>query len=198
MNDKHPPRLAAAGAGLPPLERLVSRAALTVFAATVSREAVLKRFRTEVQRAIDLVQPLSTEVATRRVLIPRPLGLEDSSRYWSPCMTLEHLVIVNLGIAGIIRGLCAADDSKPQGQSLTEVRIEDVKPSEDAGPEQIDRLRKAAEVYTKTVSHPLSLKTTARHPHPWFGPMDAAHWHALAAVHCGLHRRQIVSILRSG
>ena len=43
-----------------------------------------------------------------------------------------------------------------------------------------------------------SLKKAARHSHPWFGPMDAAHWHALAAVHNGLHRRQIVSILRHG
>ena len=32
------------------------------------------------------------------------------------------------------------------------------------------------------------LKTSIRLPHPWFGPLDAAGWPALAAGHMGIHR----------
>ena len=41
------------------------------------------------------------------------------------------------------------------------------------------------------------LKTSIRLPHPWFGPLDAAGWPALAAGHMGIHREQIVRILRA-
>ena len=40
------------------------------------------------------------------------------------------------------------------------------------------------------------LKTPLRYEHPWFGPLDAAGWHALAAGHMGIHRRQLENILR--
>jgi len=33
-------------------------------------------------------------------------------------------------------------------------------------------------------------------PHPWFGPLDAAGWHALAAGHMAIHRVQIERILQ--
>ena len=149
------------------------------------------RFHRESKAAIALVQPLSEEVAKTPVLIPRPIGIEDSSRHWSAAMVLEHLVTVNLGIAGVIRALSSPGNE----DELSEVRIQDVKPSESAGLEQIERLRKAAEIYGKTVTRLKDLRTTARHPHPWFGPLDARGWHALAAIHNGLHRRQIEMIV---
>jgi len=40
------------------------------------------------------------------------------------------------------------------------------------------------------------LKTELRYAHPWFGPLDAAGWHALAAGHMGIHRMQIERILK--
>jgi hypothetical protein len=40
------------------------------------------------------------------------------------------------------------------------------------------------------------LKTALRFPHPWFGPLDAAAWHALSATHLGIHRDQIAEITR--
>jgi hypothetical protein len=39
------------------------------------------------------------------------------------------------------------------------------------------------------------LKTAARYAHPWFGPLDAAGWHALAASHMAIHRAQIAKII---
>ena len=191
MADEHKDlKLAAPGAGLPFVERLVSRTVLKIYAAWATKDQVLRRFQLEAEAAIALVEPLSEEAAKTPVLIPRPLGLEDSSRNWSAAMTLEHLVIVNLGIAGIIRAL---GSDEPE---LTEVRIEDVKPSEAAGLEQIERLRRAVEIYERTIKQQDDLRTPLRHPHPWFGPLDARGWHALAAIHNGLHRRQIQMIVR--
>ena len=34
-----------------------------------------------------------------------------------------------------------------------------------------------------------------RDAHPWFGPMDASAWHALAGTHMGIHRAQIADII---
>jgi hypothetical protein len=45
----------------------------------------------------------------------------------------------------------------------------------------------------KAASH---LKTKLRYPHPWFGPMDAHGWYALAAGHLAIHRGQIERILQ--
>ena len=187
-NAQQNPKLADPGAGLPLVERLVSRTALTVYAAWSTKEQILQRFHREAEAAIALVEPLREEAARTPVLIPRPLGLEDSSRNWSAAMTLEHLVIVNLGIAGVIRAL---GSDEPE---LAEVRIQDVKPSEAVGLEQIERLRSAVEIYERTIKQ--QDEPQLRHPHPWFGPLDARGWHALAAIHSGLHRRQIQTIVR--
>ena len=39
------------------------------------------------------------------------------------------------------------------------------------------------------------LKTKVRFAHPWFGPLDAFGWAAMAGTHMGIHRAQIQSIL---
>jgi hypothetical protein len=41
-----------------------------------------------------------------------------------------------------------------------------------------------------------NLKTELRYAHPWFGPLDAAGWHTLAAGHLGIHRVQIEQIIQ--
>jgi len=35
------------------------------------------------------------------------------------------------------------------------------------------------------------------HPHPWCGSLVAAHWHALAPVHNGVHRRHVERIAKA-
>jgi hypothetical protein len=39
-----------------------------------------------------------------------------------------------------------------------------------------------------------TLRTRLRFSHPWFGPLDAATWLRLGAMHLGLHRRQLLLI----
>lgn len=68
------------------------------------------------------MQPLTDEVGKRRVLAPRLTGLEDSSRYWSPFMVVEHLVIVDDNMLGILADLVAGR------RHPAPARIEDFKP----------------------------------------------------------------------
>src|SRR5262245_52115078 len=94
MNQEDPQaQLQPPGAGLPAFELFVSRAGLRLLKLFVSREGASRWFRTEADRVLALARSLDPADATRRVLIPRLAGLEDSSRYWSVCMTLEHLCI---------------------------------------------------------------------------------------------------------
>jgi hypothetical protein len=41
-----------------------------------------------------------------------------------------------------------------------------------------------------------NLKTKTRFSHPWFGPLDASGWHAMAGSHMAIHRKQIERILQ--
>ena len=95
MKSPNAPTLAAPGAGLPAPELWIARVLFALKRLFGSREAFTARF--EQERAA-IRQLLSTSDPARRgqqVLIPRLRGLEDSSRFWSVWMTLEHLSITN-------------------------------------------------------------------------------------------------------
>ncbi|MBH0199462.1 MAG: hypothetical protein HP497_08595 [Nitrospira sp.] len=124
------------------------------------------------------------------MLINRIVGIEDSSRNWSAYMVLDHLRIVNEGIAQII------DDLTHDRPFAQEVRIQDVKPSPDSGPDTIDRFIQAVTAYEAVLARLGKLGRSRRHPHPWFGPMTAHDWHCLAANHSWVHRRQMERVAR--
>src|SRR6185369_877237 len=87
------PQLARPGAGLPKPELYVARILFALRRWTSTRDvfsAVFQKERHAIQQLVRSCGPVS---AARRVLIPRVRGLEDSSRYWSVWMTLEHLRI---------------------------------------------------------------------------------------------------------
>jgi hypothetical protein len=189
MNEPTRLPLAAPGAGLPAVERWTAGIGIKALARFASRDEITRRFTEEGERAVGLARGMAADDGRRRMLIPRVAGMEDSSRDWSVYMTLEHLVIVNTGIAALIQRLCAGRET------LKVVRIEEVKPHEEAGPEQADELEGLIARYGELVTSHGDLRTAKRHPHPWFGPLDALQWHALAAVHNGIHRRQIERII---
>lgn len=126
-----------------------------------------------------------------QVLIKRLPGLEDSSRYWSVVMTLDHLRIVNKEVAGVIASLCAGQ--LPQKPVSTAA----VKPEEGVDLSVVSAFEQGCHDFEKTVAAQKELRTPLCHTHPWFGPMNAADWHFMAAFHMGLHRRQIERILGS-
>lgn len=144
------------------------------------------RERGEIRR---LIGKLDEKTLSHRVLIARPRGLEDSSRYWSVLMTLDHLRIVHLAFIGVIGTL--AKEQVPEGEASTAA----VKPDPSVGMEVIDAFEASCDALLATTSSVKNFKTRARYPHPWFGPMDAHAWHALAGTHMGIHRVQIERIL---
>ena len=57
------------------------------------------------------------------------------------------------------------------------------------------RFAKSADLFEKTAGSLVDLDLAATHDHPWFGPMTPKGWYGLAAVHMGIHRKQIEMIL---
>jgi hypothetical protein len=182
------PPLAPPGAGLPRIELLIARLLFATQRATgnvATFNSRLERERTTIRR---LLQGLEGDAAARRVLIRRPPGLEDSSRYWSVWMTLEHLRMVNEGAVRVITGL--THGTMPPGKASTAA----VKPSPQVTGAVVGEYEKSCDALSAAAAGG-KLRTPLRFPHPWFGPLDAAGWHALATVHLGLHRVQIERII---
>jgi len=182
-------QLAAPGAGLPGIELQIARVLFALRAWTHDRRRIDALFRQERALIAELVQACPAGRRAERVLIPRPRGLEDSSRHWSVWMTLEHLRLVNLACAAIIREL--SEGRVPTGKAS----IADVKPSPDVTEAVLASYETSCDEVLAAVASAKDLDNAARFPHPWFGPMSARRWHVLAAIHLGLHRRQIEAIL---
>lgn len=189
MTAPEEPHLAPPGAGLTKLELLVGRIFFTLRRWTGSRRAFDSRFTRERESIRTLLRGCDADTGSRRVLIPRVAGLEDSSRYWSVWMTLEHLRIVHELIAHLIGQLVR--EVTPAGAASTAA----VKPSPDIGPEVVARFEASCNELALEIDNSSNLNTRARYPHPWFGPLNAAGWHALAGTHLKIHRVQIERIL---
>ncbi|NND99909.1 MAG: hypothetical protein HKN47_21530 [Pirellulaceae bacterium] len=180
--------LQAPGAGLPRIERFVANRMLRLAAAAMKRSQLAKQMEQESAKIIALCDGLTADQGKQRVLIDRIVGIEDSSRDWSIYMTVDHLCIVNPAIEAIIESLAGG---KPFDQV---VRIEDVKPRVDAGPDSVDRFEQSVGQFQRTVQQIDSLATGKRHIHPWFGALNAKQWFTLASVHTEIHRKQIQKI----
>ncbi len=185
------PALAPPGAGIPAIERLIGGSIFALRRRFGTPQSLTTQFQHERALIADLYQrpQSSPALLSQRILIPRLRGLEDSSRYWSVHMTLDHLRIVNLGIARVISTLCS-------GQSPGRViGTAEVKPSPDVTSSIIPDYESSCDRLLATVAAHTALKNPLKHPHPWFGPLDAHGWHAMSAMHMGIHRAQIARIL---
>lgn len=163
---------------------------LGVYARLADRERALERFHGEAERVVSLVTPLTEEEGRRPVLVKRLRGMEDSSRYWSPYMIVQHLVIVDRAMLMMIRLISSGKTTDRKSGTA------DVKPSPNAGPEAVDEFRTLLVRWQETLSEIPDLRGGSRHPHPWFGPLNAHEWLAVAAQHHGIHRRQMEMVLR--
>jgi hypothetical protein len=190
MDDHPEPKLAPPGAGLPHIELSIARLLFTLRRWRGNRDYFNARFEEERGRIRSLIKSCHAESGTRRVLIKRVRGLEDSSRYWSVAMTLDHLRIVHGGIIRTIEALAAG--VAPKGTASTAR----VKPSPQATWDVISEYERSCDQLLTAVAAVPELKTAARFEHPWFGRLDAAGWHAMAAGHIKIHRMQMERILR--
>lgn len=183
------PKLAAPGAGLPKIERFVANLMIRWKAARTSREQATATFVSERAEILRLVEGQDAVALTQRVLIKRLPGLEDSSRYWSLLMVVDHLRIVNRDIAKVIAVL--GKGQLPAG----EASIAAVKPSSQVTPTVLAEFDQGCRDFVAAVAAVEDLKTTIKFPHPWFGPMDAATWHFMSGFHMQLHHQQMRLIL---
>ena len=183
------PQLAPPGAGLPRIELWVARTLFGWRRFTGSRRFFSEHFQQERANIGGLIQGLEPEAAARRVLIKRCRGLEDSSRYWSVWMTLDHLRIVNGQIAQVIGAL--SHGVTPGGKASTAK----VKPSPEVTGSVSAEYEAACDKLLATVAKISNLKTSLEYAHPWFGALNAAGWHALAGTHMRIHRVQMERIL---
>lgn len=183
------PQLAPPGAGLPKLELYVARLLFAVRRWTGNRDSFTRHFERERETIRRLLKLCDAELAATRVLIRRPRGLEDSSRFWSVWMTLDHLRIVHRAKARIIAAL--SKGFVPGGKASTAA----VKPNPDVTAAIVDEYEQSCDELLAQVAAISELKTESRYAHPWFGPLNAAGWHALSASHITIHRVQIERIL---
>lgn len=182
-------QLAAPGAGLPLPELWVARALFRVTRWRGNRAVYRERIERERAGIRELLGGCGESEGGRRVLIARLPGLEDSSRNWSVWMTLEHLRIVNVVVAGTISELAAGRVRAAVASTAA------VKPADGVGKEVVSAYEESCEAVQASAAGCEDLRTAARYAHPWFGPLDAGGWYAMAGVHLGIHRVQIGKIL---
>lgn len=194
-SDMNPPQLEPPGSGLPWIEQLVGRyIIMPVTMARMSNTDAYNEFRQTADELLTTVTRLDEDLANSRVLVERVTGLEDSSRYWSPAMILEHLTITGTGILAIIHALC--DGHTPDQV----VRIEGVKPSEQ--PLNINEVLERYQAMLDSYHHALPEllecipSSTGTHPHPWFGQFTAHQWWCMNAIHHEVHAKQMQLILK--
>lgn len=191
MATSTPPKLDKPGAGLPFYEWAVANYILVpIRLHTTSVEKALAEFESETAQMNAIASKLTTAQLGEQRLIPRLAGLEDSSRYWSVAMALEHLVIVNSRAILLVKAL--SKGTSPPGKGSTA----DVKPGEVDASTIVSKFLANSQKYLEVIST-LNLEA---HPqvtfdHPWFGKMNAKQWVLFAAPHMGIHRRQIGEIV---
>jgi hypothetical protein len=137
------------------------------------------------------VAGLSHEQMDTKVLVPKTLGIEDNSRYYSAAMVLWHLIYVGETInAGII--------SLSRGETLDfTVKIENFKPFVDISPNITDDYQAFLTNYRPALEKNVHDRKKANyHSHPWFGPLNPHGWLVLSAVHQFIHRRQLENIVK--
>jgi hypothetical protein len=183
--------LAPPGAGVPFIEGLMLRwfvgpliAAKAGWEETAAKlEAVNKKIEAE-------VAGIAPADMTKKVLVPKMQGLEDSSRNWSAAMTLEHMVVVGRGVCAIMRSL--AEGKVPPGKASTAA----VKPTGGYAPEAaVAAFRLFCNTELPAVRAALKdPESKATFAHPWMGPLTARGWHWMLSAHHGVHLRQLRGI----
>ncbi|MCP4590735.1 MAG: hypothetical protein GY842_08320 [bacterium] len=191
--DEHPPALGPPGAGLPWTQAFVGRHVLLPFVRwTHSWDRAREFFLREGRRVLALAEPLDHEKMATRALVRGVIGIEDSSRYWSVALAVEHLIIVGDTMAEIAISL--SQDREP----TVGVDIAGVKPpgSLPVG-EVVSSYRKFLADFERRMAEEVGDRRSRRRlNHPWFGEIDAHQWACLAALHQRIHRKQIEAIVK--
>lgn len=185
------PVLAPPGAGIPLPQKIMMRFFVKPFVAgRTPWEVSEANFHKINKKILSVMEGLTESQLETRILVPPQLGLEDSSRYWSIKMVLEHLLIVSGQVMYLIpelsKGIVPNEEAdiakmKPKNELSLETTVQKFKKLIST---DFDQLNAAI------TSHSAS----AKFYHPWFGDMTAKQWYWLLAMHHGLHLKQIREI----
>ncbi len=188
------PTLAPPGAGLPWLENFVLR--YFYFPMKLKQTTWndnLDRLQRETRNIINICEELSEQEFQTRVLVNRLRGMEDSSRFWSVALAIEHLMITISGMTQIASEL--AQDHKLSVDTNTAL----VKPKQEDVTNKLTMLTRLREATDKSVTELEAFSQNHsdqyKVKHPWFGPIAAEGWVWTLAQHQALHRRQIQLIV---
>ncbi len=189
--ENNTPQLDAPGKGLPSQEAFVGKYIIFPTLKTViSWNLALKLFESEGNKILALTKKVSIEDQFRQVLVPRKMGMEDSSRFWSLAMTLQHLIIVGDLVSDFMIELSHGKEIKVVLDTAT------VKPDKEVSShivkEYEDFLVNFRNHLEKNVDNKYSSSCNV---HPWFGCLNPHQWLVLLFFHQFIHRRQIVQII---
>jgi len=179
------------GQGLPFIESLVLRHwVMPRLTKKMSWNECTEFFVKHSKVIIQIAQKLSKENLETKILINRIPGMEDSSRFWSITMVMEHLLITTPMMKEVVIGLS-------QGKTLKDkVDIAAVKPLGQKSTDEIlsQFIHLSSNVMTEIDDKVLDRASKSTLFHPWFGLMTAHQWHWLMAIHTSLHARQAKAI----
>jgi hypothetical protein len=189
------PKLQKPGAGLPLIEGLMAR---FIFYPSSMRKfnwnESLEQLRAETEKIIALVQPLTETQFKTPILIDRLVGLEDSSRYWSCALTIEHLMITMQGMTALAVRLARGESVPEPGGTAA------VKPKGANLPLKDEQLAAFRQIVEKSVTGLTPIGATASDTqtakHPFFGKIPAKGWVFVLGAHQKLHRVQIERIIK--
>ncbi|MHC4392697.1 MAG: hypothetical protein ACYS22_15475 [Planctomycetota bacterium] len=155
--------------------------------ATTSRKKAAELTRTMLGKYLRLAEGLDEASGRRPVRVPAMQGVDEDMRDWSFYMLLEHNAIVQRGITRVIAHLYRGEH--PAEHETFDPK-NDVMPSADPGPEQVEAFRSSVEDHLEAVSKLGKLRGTRALDHPLFGSFDAHKWNCMLGLHLVVHYRQ--------
>lgn len=184
------PILGKPGAGLPFPQNLMVRYLIgPLMSKKLTWEENEKRFSEETKKILTLIEGLSEKELLTPVLVPPMRGIEDSSRFWSIAMTLDHMMIVGNRVAEAVEILSRGEVPKAKAD-IAAVKPHQLDKAENVLQNFKNFESKALEVLAKVKNRESSITFD----HPWFGPFKASQWFWLMGTHQAIHRAQIKKI----
>ena len=191
MNTNAEPKLAKPGSGLPIPHRWVARLLVPYQAKKSDWNENIERFNRHSKAIDDYSKSMTTEQLNTRFLVEPILGLEDSSRYWSPAMILDHLLITGPHFRQIISELSNAKIP------TLEIRVDKVKPP--VRHHELEVVQQFSRFWSEFI--PTLKLGTDRFAtcikHPWFGRLNAHQWLYVLSLHHGVHLQQMKQVVES-
>ena len=152
----------------------------------------LTRLEKETQKIVLISNTLTEQDFQTRILIPRLRGMEDSSRFWSVALTIEHLCVSLSGMSNIASELAKGNRIE------VDTGTANIKPKQ----ENLSTKPKMLEKFETLVKETVDILSVYETPsekhkvhHPWFGNISANGWVWTIGQHQSLHRKQIQMIV---